>query len=143
MKDSGNGRTLYSYDPPTQDGIYIVPYLVKKGEQAILYLSVRHLGQQSIGFVGVDVQTGSSTVFQIRAEEPVATEPREGGIVERFDQPVNARTLQALRTIGESYGGAHISVPIAGGSDDDRMLTAMECLRCKNMVELFELWRRR
>ena len=56
---------------------------------------------------------------------------------------MNARTLQALRTIGESYGGAHISVPIAGGSDDDRMLTAMECLRCKNMVELFELWRRR
>ena len=143
MKDIGNGRTLYSYDPPTQDGIYIVPYLVKKGEQAILYLSVRHLGQRPIGFVGVDVQTGSSTVFQIRAEEPVATEPREGGIVERFDQPVNARTLQALRTIGESYGGAHISVPIAGGSDDDRMLTAMECLRCKNMVELFELWRRR
>ena len=143
VKDIGNGRTLYSYDPPTQDGVYIVPYLVKKGDQAILYLSVRHLGERPIGFVGVDVQTGSSTVFQIRAEEPVATERREGGIVEQFDQPVNARTLQALRTIGESYGGAHISVPIAGGSGDDRMLTAMECLRCKNMVELFELWRRR
>lgn len=143
VKDIGNGRTLYSYDPPTQDGVYIVPYLVKKGDQAILYLSVRHLGERPIGFVGVDVQTGSSTVFQIRAEEPVATERREGGIVEQFDQPVNARTLQALRTIGESYGGAHISVPIAGDSDDDRMLTAMECLRCKNMVELFELWRRR
>ena len=143
VKDIGNGRTLYSYDPPTQDGVYIVPYLVKKGDQAILYLSVRHLGERPIGFVGVDVQTGSSTVFQIRAEEPVATERREDGIVEQFDQPVNARTLQALRTIGESYGGAHISVPIAGGSGDDRMLTAMECLRCKNMVELFELWRRR
>ena len=143
VKDIGNGRTLYSYDPPTQDGIYIVPYLVKKGDQAILYLSVRHLGQQSIGFVGVDVQTGSSTVFQIRAEEPVAMERREGGIVEQFDQPLSARTLQALRTLGESYVGAHISVPIAGGSNDDRMLTAMECLRCKNMVELFELWCRR
>ena len=44
VKDIGNGRTLYSYDPPTQDGVYIVPYLVKKGDQAILYLSVRHLG---------------------------------------------------------------------------------------------------
>ena len=144
VKDIGNGRTLYSYDPPTQDGVYIVPYLVKKGDQAILYISVRHLGQRAIGFVGVDVQTGSSQVFQIRAEEPVATETREGGgIVERFDQPVNVRTLTALRTIGESYGGAHIAVPIAGGSNDDRMMTAMECLRCKNMVELFDTWRRR
>lgn len=143
VKDIGNGRTLYSYDPPTQDGVYIVPYLIKKGDQAILYISVRHLGAQPIGFVGVDVQTGSSSVFQIRAEESVATERREGGIVERFDQPVNVRTLQALRTIGESYGGAHIAVPMQGGSDDDRMMTAMECLRCKNMVALFDLWRRR
>ena len=143
-KDLGNGQVLYSYAAPTSDGVYIVPYIIKSENRVLFYVSVRHLGTTPQGFPGVDVLTDEETRYEFRPEaQQVTTTPWEGGgITEQFDEQVNARTLKALRVIGDAAGGAKIVFPREGGSNDDRMLTATECTQIGHMVELFDLWRK-
>ena len=147
-KDLGDGRILYSYGAPTEDGIYIVPYIIRSTTDGsvLFYVSVRHLGMTPQGFPGVDVMTDEETKYSFRPEaQQVTTETRtdgSGGVIEQFDEQVNAQTLKALKDIG-SMGGAKIIFPREGGSNDDRMMTATECTQIEHMVELFDLWRQK
>ena len=144
-KDLGDGRILYSYVPPTEDGIYIVPYIIRSTTDGsvLFYVSVRHLGTTPQGFPGVDVMTDEETKYSFPPEaQQVTTTPRDGGITESFDEQVNARTLKALRDVGQ-MGSAKIIFPREGGSNDDRVLTATECTQIEHMVELFDLWRQK
>ena len=144
-KDLGDGRILYSYGAPTEDGIYIVPYIIRSTTDGsvLFYVSVRHLGMTPQGFPGVDVMTDEETKYSFRPEaQQVTTTPRDGGITESFDEQVNARTLKALRDVGQ-MGSAKIIFPREGGSNDDRVLTATECTQIEHMVELFDLWRQK
>lgn len=145
-KDLGDGRILYSYGAPTDDGIYIVPYIIRSTTDGsvLFYVSVRHLGETPQGFPGVDVMTDEETKYSFRPEaQQVTTAPREnGGMTESFDEQVNAQTLKALRDIGQ-MGSAKIIFPREGGSNDDRVMTATECTQIEHMVELFDLWRQK
>ena len=147
-KDLGDGRILYSYGAPTEDGIYIVPYIIRSTTDGsvLFYVSVRHLDETPQGFPGVDVMTDEETKYSFRPEaQQVTTETRtdgSGGVIEQFDEQVNAQTLKALKDIG-SMGGAKIIFPREGGSNDDRMMTATECTQIEHMVELFDLWRQK
>ena len=147
-KDLGDGRILYSYQPPTDDGIYIVPYIIRSTTDGsvLFYVSVRHIGMTPQNFPGVDVMTDEETKYSFRpAAQQVTTETRtdgSGGIIERFDEQVNAQTLKALRDIG-SMGGAKLFFPREGGSNDDRIMTPTECTQIDHMVELFDLWRQK
>jgi len=139
-KDLGDGRILYSYTPPTEDGIYIVPYIIRSTADGsvLFYISVRHIGMTPQGFPGVDVMTDEETKYSFRPEaQQVTTTPREGGITESFDEQVNARTLKALRDVGQ-MGSAKIIFPREGGSNDDRLLTAVECQQVDHMLKLYQ-----
>ena len=145
-KDLGDGRILYSYGAPTEDGIYIVPYIIRSTTDGsvLFYVSVRHLGMTPQGFPGVDVMTDEETKYSFRPEaQQVTTTPREnGGMTESFDEQVNAQMLKALRDVGQ-MGSAKIIFPREGGSNDDRVMTATECTQIEHMVELFDLWRQK
>ena len=145
-KDLGDGRILYSYEAPTEDGIYIVPYIIRSTTDGsvLFYVSVRHLGETPQGFPGVDVMTDEDTKYSFRPEaQQVTTTPREnGGMTESFDEQVNAQMLKALRDVGQ-MGSAKIIFPREGGSNDDRVMTATECTQIEHMVELFDLWRQK
>ena len=56
--------------------------------------------------------------------------------MEWCDQPVDAETGKAMREISDVLA-AKITMPgVEGGSNDDRMLTATEAKRIRNILEL-------
>ncbi len=92
-----------------------------------------------MGFQGIDVQTSEKDIFHVLTQGQVATIPTDTGIMEWCDQTVDAETGKAMREIA-AVMGAKISMPgVAGGSNDDRMLSASEAQRIKNMVELCDI----
>ena len=140
--DLGYGRVLYSYDAPKEDGIYIIPYIVQGPDTVTLYVSVRHLGQSAQGFPGVDIMPDEDTTYQIRPEgQQVTTSEREGGgTTEQFDELASGVALKALRAIGRTDGGGvKIVFPREGGSNDDRLLTAIECQQVDHVLRLYQL----
>ena len=141
--DIGGGRVLFSYEPPSDDGIYLVPYLVQSADGVLLYVSVRHLGEEAQGFPGVDVMTDEDTRYQLRpTSQQVTTTAREnGGVTEQFDELADGQVLTALRAIGRESdaGGVKILFPREGGSNDDRLMTAIECQQIDHMLKLYKL----
>lgn len=141
QKNLDYGRVLLSYEPPTDDGIYLVPYIIKGQDGPMLYVSVRHLGQSPQNFPGVDVMPDEDTTYHIRpeAQQVTVTEREGGGFTEQFDELVGGETLKALRMIGRTDGGGvKIIFPREGGSNDDRLLTAIECQQVDHMLKLYQ-----
>ncbi len=139
--DLGYGRVLYSYDAPSSDGIYLVPYIVQSQDNVTLYVSVRHLGQSPQNFPGVDIMPDEDTTYHIRpeAQQVTVTEREGGGFTEQFDELVGGETLKALRIIGRTDGGGvKIIFPREGGSNDDRLLTAIECQQVDHILKLYQ-----
>lgn len=137
ISQGADGATYYRYADPTEDGIFFQPYLVRGADGvAVLHVILRHRGHRPMGFQGVDLQPTADAIYHIRAQVPVATTQTESGIMEWCDQPVDAETGKAMREISDVLA-AKITMPgVEGGSNDDRMLTATEAKRIRNILEL-------
>jgi len=137
ISQEADGATYYRYEDPVEDGIFFQPYLVRGADgTAVMHVILRHRGQRPMGFQGVDLQPTADAIYHIRAQAPVTTTQTETGIMEWCDQPVDAETGKAMREISDVLA-AKITLPgVEGGSNDDRMLTATEAKRIRNILEL-------
>ena len=135
-----DGSVIYRYEDPAEDGIFMQPYIVRSADgAAVMHVILRHRGSSPMGFHGMDVQTSEKDIFHVRAQGQVATIQTESGIMEYSDQAADAETGKAMREIAAT-GGAKITMPgVSGGSNDDRMLSAVEAQRIKNMIELCDI----
>lgn len=133
-----DGSMRYAYDPPTEDGIYIEPFIVQNGAGVQLYITVRHLGTNPVGFQGIVLKTSKKDAFRIAPAVPVEKYDRAGGIVELFTQPADAHAIHALREVAAGLSGG---IRMAGmdGSNDDRNLTGTEAARIKDMMDLYDI----
>lgn len=140
LAKEADGSTIYRYEDPRVDGIFLQPYIVKAdGGTAVMHVILRHRGGRPMGFTGIDVQTGEKTIFHVRAQGQVATMSTDTGIMEWCDQIADAETGRAMREIA-AVMGARITMPgVEGGSNDDRMLSATEVQRVRHMLELCDI----
>ena len=136
-----DGSTYYRYEDPTEDGIFIQPYLVRDaGGTAVVHIILRHRGGRPMGFHGVGLQTGEDSVFFVRTAGNVVTSKTNSGIMEWCDQVADAETLKAMREVGDQLAGKILMLGVDGGSNDDRMLSAIEAQRIKNILELCDIF---
>ena len=135
-----DGSVIYRYEDPAEDGIFMQPYIVRSADgPAVMHVILRHRGSSPMGFQGMDVQTSEKDIFHVRAQGQVTTTQTDTGIMEYCDQIVDAETGKAMRQIADN-GGAKITMPgVPGGSNDDRMLSAIESQRVKNMIALLDI----
>lgn len=139
MEQTEDGGTRYAYEMPTEDGIYLQPYIIQNGNGVQLYITVSHLGQRPMGFHGIVVQTSKKEAYQIEAAVPVETYDRkEGGIIETFDQPADAYALRAMREVAYGLGGKIFMAGVSG-SNDDRGIAGREAMEIKDMVDLYDI----
>lgn len=140
VRNLPDGSTLYSCPVPTQDGVYVIPYLVQQVDRPHLYLSVRYIGREEISFSGVDVRTDEKHVFHVRGTAAPTVEHRsDGAVIERYELPADARTLQMLRQISQHLGGT-VTVPDRA-TMVNRNITSDEAIQIKSMVELYKYLR--
>lgn len=131
-----DGSTIYRYEDPEEDGIFFQPYLVRGADGvAVMHVILRHRGSRPMGFQGVDLQPTDDQIFHIRAAGPVTTSQTASGIMEWCDQPVDAETGKAMREVAAVLA-AKITMLGVDGSNDDRMLTATEAMRIRNILDL-------
>ncbi|MDD6134248.1 MAG: hypothetical protein PUB49_06010 [Selenomonadaceae bacterium] len=136
VTQEADGSTTYRYEDPEEDGIFFQPYLVRGTDGvAVMHVILRHRGGRPMGFQGVDLQPTDDQLFHIRAQGAVTTTQTDTGIMEWCDQPVDAETGKAMREVA-SVLAAKISMLGVNGSNDDRMLTATEAMRIRNILEL-------
>lgn len=137
VSQEDDGSVSYRYEDPEENGIFFQPYLVKPADgQAVMHVILRHRGGRPMGFTGVDLQPTEDRIFHIRASGPVMTTKTDSGIMEWCDQVIDAETGRAMREIADVLG-ARITMPgVEGGSHDDRMLSATEAKRIRNILEL-------
>lgn len=137
ISQEADGSIYYRYEDTEEDGIFFQPYLVKNADgSAVIHVILRHRGSRPMGFSGVDLQPTEDKVFHIRASGPVRTTQTDSGIMEWCDQVIDAETGRAMREIADVLG-ARITMPgVEGGSNDDRMLSATEAMRIRNIVAL-------
>ena len=135
-----DGSIVYRYEDPQEEGIFLQPYIVKDDSgAAVMHVILRHRGARPMGFQGIDVQTSEKDTFHVLAQGQVATIPTDAGIMEWCDQNVDAETGKAMHEIAAVMGAKITMTGVAGGSNDDRMLSASEAQRIKNMVELCDI----
>lgn len=135
-----DGSTYYRYEDPTEDGIFIQPYLVRDGGgTAVIHIILRHRGQKPMNFKGVGLQTSEEDIFFVRASGNVVTSNTNTGVMEWCDQVADGETLKAMREVGDQLAGKILMLGVQGGSNDDRMLSATEAQRIKNMLELCDI----
>ncbi|SHK37128.1 hypothetical protein SAMN05216582_1032 [Selenomonas ruminantium] len=135
-----DGSTYYRYEDPTEDGIFIQPYLVRDaGGNAVIHIILRHRGQRPMGFHGVGLQTGEDSIYFVRTTGNVVTAKTNSGIMEWCDQIADTETLKAMREVGDQLAGKILMLGVDGGSNDDRMLSAVEANRIKNILELCDI----
>ena len=61
-------------------------------------------------------------------------------LAERVDcANADAETLKGMREVGDQLAGKILMLGVSGGSNDDRMLSATEAQRIKNMLELCDI----
>ena len=138
MDRTADGAMRYAYAAPTADGIYLQPFLLQRAAGVELYVTLSHLGGRPMGFHGIVLQTSSEDSFRIEAAVPVETYNREGGILEIFTQRADANTIRALREVAYGLSGK-LLMSGANGSYDDRLLTAEEAMRIKDMMDLYDI----
>ncbi|MCR5758282.1 MAG: hypothetical protein K6F95_10310 [Selenomonas sp.] len=135
-----DGSTYYRYEDPTDDGIFIQPYIVRDGGgTAVLHVILRHRGQRPVNFQGVGLQTSEEDIFSVKASSNVVTSKTNSGIMEWCDQVADSETLKGMQEVGDQLAGKILMLGMPGGSNDDRMLSATEALRIKNMLELCDI----
>lgn len=135
-----DGSTYYRYEDPTEDGIFLQPYLVRDaGGAAVIHVILRHRGGRPMNFQGVALQTGEEDVFFVRASGKVVTSNTGSGIMEWCDQVADSETLKAMREVGDLLGGKILMIGVQGGSNDDRNLSATEAQRIRNMLDLCDI----
>lgn len=135
-----DGSTYYRYEDPTEDGIFLQPYLVRDGGgSAVVHIILRHRGGRPMGFHGVGLQTSEEDVYFVRTSGNVVTSKTNSGIMEWCDQVADGETLKAMREVGDQLAGKIIMLGVDGGSNDDRMLSAIEAQRIKNILELCDI----
>ncbi len=136
-----DGSTYYRYEDPTEDGIFIQPYLVRDaGGKAIVHIILRHRGDKPVGFHGVGLQTGEDSIYFVRTAGNVVTAKTNTGIMEWCDQIADTETLKAMQEVGDQLAGKILMLGMDGGSNDDRMLSANEAQRIKNIIELGDIF---
>lgn len=135
-----DGSTYYRYEDPVEDGIFIQPYIVRDGGgTAVIHVILRHRGNRPMNFKGVGLQTSEEDIFQVRASGNVVTSNTNSGIMEWCDQVADAETLKCMREVGDQLAGKILMLGMPDGSNDDRMLSATEAQRIKNMLELCDI----
>ena len=135
-----DGSTYYRYEDPTEDGIFLQPYIVRDGGgTAVIHIILRHRGQSPMNFKGVGLQTSEEDVFFVRTSGNVVTSKTNNGIMEWCDQVADEESLKAMREVGDQLAGKILMLGVQGGSNDDRMLSATEAQRIKNMLELCDI----
>lgn len=135
-----DGSTYYRYEDPTEDGIFLQPYIVRdSGGTAVIHIILRHRGQSPMNFKGVGLQTSEEDVFFVRASGNVVTSKTNNGVMEWCDQVADEESLKAMREVGDQLAGKILMLGVQGGSNDDRMLSATEAQRIKNMLELCDI----
>lgn len=137
VSQEADGSTCYRYADAEEDGIFFQPYLVKSPDgPAVMHVILRHRGKQPMGFSGVDLQPTEDKTYHIRASVPVVTTQTDSGIMEWCDQVADAETGKAMREIADVLGAKITMSGVEGGSHDDRMLTATEAMRIRNILAL-------
>ncbi len=135
-----DGSTYYRYEDPTEDGIFIQPYIVRDGGgTAVIHIILRHRGQKPMNFKGVGLQTSEEDIYFVRTSGNVVTSNTNNGIMEWCDQVADAETLKAMQDVADQLAGKILMLGVQGGSNDDRMLSATEAQRIKNMLELCDI----
>lgn len=136
-----DGSTYYRFEDPTEDGIFIQPYLVRDaGGKAVVHIILRHRGERPVGFHGVGLQTGEDSIYFVRTTGNVVTAKTNTGIMEWCDQIADSETLKAMQEVGDQLAGKILMLGMDGGSNDDRMLSAVEAQRIKNIMELCDIY---
>lgn len=135
------GSTIYSYDEPQEDGIFLQPYLVRNTDgTAAVRVRMCHRGKRPMGFRGIALQVDNDNTIAIMATSPVTTVDTDSGIMEVCDQSLDSQALQAMRAVAEVLGGRILMLGVAGGSEDDRALSATEGMRVRNMLMLADIF---
>lgn len=135
-----DGSVIYRYEDPSEDGIFMQPYIVRGADgTAVMHVILRHRGSSPMGFHGLDVQTSEKDIFHVLAPGQVTTTQTETGIMEYCDQIADAETGKAMRQIAAAGGAKVTMTGVSGGSNDDRMLSAIETQRIKNMLALCDI----
>ena len=136
-----DGATYYRYEDPIEDGIFLQPYLVRDaGGTAVIHVILRHRGSQPMNFKGVGLQVTEEDIYFVRASGNVVTSNTNSGIMEWCDQVADPETLKGMREVGDQLAGKILMIGVKGGSNDDRMLSATEATRIKNMIELCDIF---
>ena len=135
-----DGSTYYRYEDPTEDGIFLQPYIVREaGGTAVIHVILRHRGSSPMNFKGVGLQVSEEDVYFVKAGGNVVTSNTNSGIMEWCDQVADTETLKGMREVGDQLAGKIIMIGVKGGSNDDRMLSATEAKRIKNMLDLCDI----
>ena len=134
-----DGSTAYYYAKPTESGIFIQPYVIHNGgTNAQLRILVCRIGQNPVDFSGVDLLLSDDKKFSVTARSGVTEMPDGDGIIQFFDQEASKGDEEALRYMVMSGVG---KIVLPGLSDDDRYLSAHECERVQDMLELYDILR--
>lgn len=143
LSRTGEGAVYYEYEDPQEDGIFIQPYILKNPDGlATIHIILRHRGEGSVGFTGLDLYATETEVYHLNAAAPVAQTKigADGeGLMEWCDQVADANALKALRAISAGYSGKLVLQGFPNGSNDDRVLTATEVQRIQNILKLCDL----
>ena len=135
-----DGSTYYRYEDPTEDGIFLQPYIVRDGGgSAVIHVILRHRGDRPMGFQGVGLQTSEEDVYQVKASSPVTTSKTNDGIMEWCDQIADRETLKGMKEVADQLAGKIVMLGVKGGSNDDRALSATEAMRIRNMLDLCDI----
>ena len=136
-----DGSTYYRYEDPTEDGIFLQPYIVRDaGGTAVIHIILRHRGGKPMNFKGVGLQVSEEDTYFVRASGNVVTSKTDSGVMEWCDQVADTETLKGMQEVGDQLAGKILMIGVPGGSNDDRMLSATEALRIKNMLELCDIF---
>jgi len=92
-----------------------------------------------MNFKGVGLQVSEEDVYFVKAGGNVVTSNTNSGIMEWCDQVADTETLKGMREVGDQLAGKIIMIGVKGGSNDDRMLSATEAKRIKNMLDLCDI----
>ena len=136
-----DGSTYYRYEDPIEDGIFLQPYLVRDaGGRAVIHIILRHRGGRPMNFQGVGLQVSEEEIYFVRTSGNVVTSNTNTGIMEWCDQVADSETLKGMQGVADQLAGKILMIGVPGGSNDDRMLSATEASRIKNMLDLCDIF---
>ena len=135
-----NGKVYY-YTKPEETGIFVQPYIVYNGgTSAQLRIFACHIGQKPVEFNRFDVMVSEDKKLSIKAQGEIKFLAQTNGMMQYFDQPASAEDEEAMRYLANATS-AKILMPLADGpSNDDRLFTAEELFRIKDMIHLYDIF---